>query len=54
MGLAASGARNMDTGVEPIADAETRARLSAQAREVKIQSMVVALLLLVVVLILPG
>lgn len=54
MSLAARGARNMDTGVEPITDGETRARLSAQAREVKIQSMLVAVLLLVVVLILPG
>ncbi len=54
MELAARGARNMDSGVESIADEDARHRLQVQARDLKIQSVVIALALLVVLLILPG
>ena len=44
----------MDSGVESIADEGARHRLQAQARELKVQSAVIALTLLVVLLILPS
>ncbi len=54
MSLAARGARNMDGNEESIADRATVTRMRAQARELKLQSVVVALVLLVIVMILPG
>jgi hypothetical protein len=54
VGLAARGARNMDSDVETIMDVAVRDRLQAQARSVRLQSAVAALALLVVVMILPG
>jgi hypothetical protein len=37
--LAARGARNLDTGVEGITDAEMKAGLQSQARRVRIKSL---------------
>ncbi|MEE8134620.1 MAG: hypothetical protein V3T56_06160 [Gemmatimonadales bacterium] len=54
MNLAARGARNLDGGEESIEDQVVATRLRAQARELLLQSVVIALALLVVALILPG
>ncbi len=52
--MAARGARNLDGDEESIADQAVASRLRTQARELQLQSVVIALALLVVVLILPG
>ena len=54
MALAARGARNMDTGVEQIADEAMKTRLRRQAIRVYLDSILAALVLMALFLILPG
>ena len=54
MRLAARGARNLDQGEEPITDALTAGVIRRQAHRVHIQSLLVALVLTVLCLAIPG
>ncbi len=54
MSLAARGARNMDTGVEKIADEEIKKTLRRQARRVYLESIVAGLVLAAILVIMSG
>ena len=54
MRLAARGARNLDQGEEPITDALAAGVVRRQAHRVHIQSVLVALVLTVFCLAIPG
>jgi hypothetical protein len=52
--LATRGQRDMDTGLEAIADPEERTTIRRQARNVHIQSLVLATVLVALVLVVPS
>jgi hypothetical protein len=52
--LAARGQRNMDTGLEPIADAEQQRQVERQARKIKLDATLAAAVLTLFVVLLPS
>ena len=54
MRLAARGARETDTGIEPVTDAWAARELRRQARDVVLQSILAATVLTALTLLLPG
>ena len=53
MVLAARGTRNMDFGDEPVNDRELEGRLRVSARKVYIESVVMALVLTLIMILIP-